>query len=52
MSTPQTHRTQATQVSEQSDCGQACPTDAGPTRDPAWHQAASRARLLSWLSLA
>jgi divalent metal cation (Fe/Co/Zn/Cd) transporter len=51
MRSPETAGTQATQA-EPSDCGQACPTDAGSTRDPAWHQAASRARQLSWLSLA
>ena len=51
MRSPETDGTQATQA-EPSGCGRACPTDAGPTRDPAWHRAASRARLLSWLSLA
>jgi divalent metal cation (Fe/Co/Zn/Cd) transporter len=49
MSTPETDRTQATQPGEPRDCGQ---TGADPARDAAWHQAASRARLLSWLSLA
>lgn len=48
---PETDGTQATRA-EPSGCGQACSTDAGSTRDPAWHRAASRARLLSWLSLA
>jgi divalent metal cation (Fe/Co/Zn/Cd) transporter len=48
----QTDETQATRAGEPSDCGQACPTDAGPARDPAWYRAASRARQLSWLSLA
>jgi hypothetical protein len=51
MRSPETDGTHATQA-EPSGCGQACPTDAGSTRDPAWHRAASRARLLSWLSLA
>jgi divalent metal cation (Fe/Co/Zn/Cd) transporter len=51
MRSPETDKTQVTRA-EPSGCGQACPTDAGSTRDPAWHRAASRARLLSWLSLA
>ncbi len=52
MSTPETGGTQATQAGAPSGCVQACATDAGTTRDAAWHRAASRARLLSWLSLA
>lgn len=52
MSTPQTDGTQATQAGAPSGCGQTCPANTGSTRDAAWHQAASRARLLSWLSLA
>lgn len=51
MRSPKTDVTHATRA-EPSGCGQACPTDTGPTRDPAWHRAASQARLLSWLSLA
>jgi divalent metal cation (Fe/Co/Zn/Cd) transporter len=52
MRTPQTGGTQATQAGEPSEGGQTCPASAGPARDAAWHRAASRARLLSWLSLA
>ncbi|MDQ2883457.1 MAG: cation transporter [Actinomycetota bacterium] len=52
MSTPETGGTQATQAGAPSGCGQACATNAGTKRDAAWHRAASRARLLSWLSLA
>lgn len=48
---PETDGTRVTQA-EPSGCGQTCSTDAGLTRDPAWHRAASRARQLSWLSLA
>ncbi|MCA1694386.1 MAG: hypothetical protein LC749_06485, partial [Actinobacteria bacterium] len=51
MRSPETDGTQATQA-EARGCGQACPIATGPTQDPAWHRAASRARLLSWLSLA
>ncbi len=52
MSAPETDDTQATQARESSGCVQARATGAATTRDAAWHQAASRARLLSWLSLA
>jgi divalent metal cation (Fe/Co/Zn/Cd) transporter len=51
MRSPESDGTQAAQA-EPSGCGQVRPTDTGSTRDPAWHRAASRARLLSWLSLA
>jgi len=54
MRTPQTEGTQTegTQTGESSGCSQACPIGPGPSRDGAWHRAASRARQLSWLSLA
>jgi len=52
MNTPQTDRTQPTRAGEPSGGSQSCPASASPARDAAWHSAASRARLLSWLSLA